>query len=507
MRFSSQVIEWLQPPAAGRSPAARAAGGVALLLLLWVMLPLSRIPAGPAEALGSGASRSPEAGRGSSDVPDKTRHDYDGSCLSEGCHGQLVDRPRVHKPAAVQACQLCHTQEGEPKEHRFTFARKEKELCALCHSTARPRTLQHEPFAESTCTECHDAHGGAGEHLLIGKTTAKTCEKCHELPTVSVGHDPVTKGECSSCHEPHQSAAGHLLRSEETKLCSSCHEEQAAVIAGASHVHEPVSEGCLACHAAHGGEHEGLLSETPGPFCLTCHEEILADPETAHSIHSVVQKDKWCSSCHVTHAGSHEKLLVDSESKVCFRCHNRAIEVRPDRTISSIQKQLASARSIHDPIAKGKCTPCHQPHFSTHRTLLRENFPETLYTRFSEDAYEMCFSCHDRHNYTDKHATGTAFRDGNTNLHFVHVNQEKGRVCIICHEPHGSAGVKLMRQSFPFGDEGWQLPMNYTPTETGGSCERSCHKAYSYDNTRGAGAEGGGPARPSGDGSREPDTD
>ena len=79
----------------------------------------------------------------------------------------------------------------------------------------------------------------------------------------------------------------------------------------------------------------------------------------------------------------------------------------------------------------------------------------------------------------------TGFRDGDQNLHFLHVNRtEKGRTCRACHEAHSSTVPKHLRETVPFGD--WQMPVGYTQTADGGRCAPGCHlpKTYSRALTR-----------------------
>jgi hypothetical protein len=62
------------------------------------------------------------------------------------------------------------------------------------------------------------------------------------------------------------------------------------------------------------------------------------------------------------------------------------------------------------------------------------------------------------------------------------VNRErKGRTCRACHETHASNKAKHIRDSVPFGPGGWELPIGYEKTATGGSCAPGCHSAYTYD--------------------------
>lgn len=76
----------------------------------------------------------------------------------------------------------------------------------------------------------------------------------------------------------------------------------------------------------------------------------------------------------------------------------------------------------------------------------------------------------------------TNFRDGDLNLHYLHVNRDKkGRSCRTCHEIHGSDLPAHVATSVPFEGSGWPLPIGFKKTPSGGSCAPGCHKPYGYD--------------------------
>jgi predicted CXXCH cytochrome family protein len=144
----------------------------------------------------------------------------------------------------------------------------------------------------------------------------------------------------------------------------------------------------------------------------------------------------------------------------------------------------------HGPIRDGGCTACHQPHGSAHPRLLLKEYPAEFYAPFAMERYDLCFSCHVSDLVKDKSGRGlTQFRNGDLNLHWLHVNQEKGRTCRACHEVHASQRPFHIRESVPFGSAGWMLAINYTRTEDGGSCLPACHKLRAYDRTTPAGGE------------------
>jgi hypothetical protein len=73
----------------------------------------------------------------------------------------------------------------------------------------------------------------------------------------------------------------------------------------------------------------------------------------------------------------------------------------------------------------------------------------------------------------------TNFRNGDRNLHYLHVNRKKGRTCISCHEVHAGSQEMQIRTLTPFG--AWEIPIKYAKTPTGGKCLESCHVLKEYD--------------------------
>ena len=92
--------------------------------------------------------------------------------------------------------------------------------------------------------------------------------------------------------------------------------------------------------------------------------------------------------------------------------------------------------------------------------------------------------CHERTIASEeKTTTLTNFRNGDRNLHFVHVHKAaKGRTCRACHDPHATNNPKHIRDGVRSGNG--VLPTNYKKTETGGSCQPGCHQKFAYDRVK-----------------------
>jgi predicted CXXCH cytochrome family protein len=165
----------------------------------------------------------------------------------------------------------------------------------------------------------------------------------------------------------------------------------------------------------------------------------------------------------------------------CLRCHEEPIELPSGRTIPSVRHQIEGKAHVHGPLAQGNCTACHEPHASDHWRLLKDEYPSEFYAPFTEERYHLCFQCHDDALVlAAENRFATGFRDGNRNLHSVHVRREdKGRSCRACHEMHASDLPFQLRESVPFGQ--WELPIQFEQLENGGRCTPGCHAIATYD--------------------------
>ena len=406
-------------------------------------------------------------------------------CVTARCHPGVKDHAVVHGPVIVNACDSCH-QPTNAEEHTFDFLRDRQETCTLCHVVDTPEGDNvHGPVAEGECLACHDPHGGAGTALLRGRRYADSCSACHE--DVTAGHDrihgPVSAGACGACHLPHSSPNNHLLVEEGRELCLRCHVVTAIELESSPVVHEPAASDCRICHDPHATDERGMLTSSPGELCTTCHSEIAEQVRTATTQHAAVTTERECMNCHVPHASQNHALLRERSTKLCFECHDRAITLENGRIIQDMKTLIENGTSLHGAIAEDTCVGCHEIHGGGHERLLTEEYPSVVYLPFSESAYALCFGCHDRDMVLQERSDAvTGFRNGDRNLHFVHVNQdEKGRTCRVCHDAHASNREKHIRDEVTFGPSGWSLPIGYAALATGGRCDSGCHRPLEYD--------------------------
>jgi predicted CXXCH cytochrome family protein len=187
---------------------------------------------------------------------------------------------------------------------------------------------------------------------------------------------------------------------------------------------------------------------------------------------------KACQNCHKPHSSNQARLLKGENMELCLSCHNKPIEAGK-RTIANVEAQIKDSKFLHGPIRQHNCIACHEAHGSDFANILDKAFPADFYAPYQEHTYDLCFNCHDRQIVLSEKSKATGFRNGERNLHFLHVNRDKGRSCRACHDEHASNQPKHIRAEVAFGR--WTFQTEYTQTPTGGGCTTGCHLPYKYD--------------------------
>lgn len=406
-------------------------------------------------------------------------------CVTDECHVAIKEKRYLHGPLHVNACDACHTLVSA-QEHTFQPSRDNESLCLHCHIVELDGAAYiHEPLETGECLACHDPHGGTDGNLLRGRSYAQMCKRCHEdvVGARQAVHGPVAAGACGACHAPHASQYPNLLDNEGPKLCLQCHLSTESQLASAHVVHEPALIDCQVCHDPHATDHEMILTDEPQALCESCHEEIRNTTSSASTQHDAVSTKRSCLNCHSSHASDYPRLLKDNTMLLCFECHNEEIEMENGRKLRNIKEVIDTGTSLHGETAKSSCASCHEIHGGGHTRLLAYEYPSRLYAPFRDDNFSLCFSCHDRRLTQDKQTTTvTGFRNGVTNLHYLHIhNEKKGRTCRVCHDTHAPSKGRHIRDSVPFGPGGWMLPINFEKLDNGGRCAAGCHVRFEYD--------------------------
>ncbi len=246
--------------------------------------------------------------------------------------------------------------------------------------------------------------------------------------------------------------------------CLSCHAD----LQEKGVMHYPAEDDCNTCHESTGASHPSsdsvgfrLMDQVP-ELCFYCHEEAQQSTYPHKPL-----TDGECTACHDPHASSESSLLLSADPQLCLSCHNQ------------IRRLVQGNMNAHSAIEGGGCMSCHQSHGSDNRALLVERFPEADYLPALTENFELCFLCHDTDLMeAEETEWGTNFRNGKKNLHWLHMNGDKGRNCRMCHNIHGSPLPFLMEERVYFGN--WEMQMNFVSVEQGGSCLPGCHGNLSY---------------------------
>lgn len=409
----------------------------------------------------------------------------DATCMTAECHAALADAPFVHPLVGEGDCRACH--EPDQGGHTYPLTRPGDATCTSCHDVAGNLAHQHEALAVEGCTGCHEPHASHAKFQLVSMSLEVLCNSCH-VPFVGAHpHGPMAGGQCTTCHLPHESDAAHLLRGGDgSSHCFLCHVEMHAAMTQAALVHPPAAAGCTTCHDPHASDNPDALRLPVDETCFACHDDLERQVAGAAAPHAAVFTGDRCANCHDAHAADRPGLLRDRQDVLCLRCHDAPVEAADGRTIPDMTPVIRDREFLHGPVRSGQCTACHAVHGSAHARLLREAFPDEFYAQFAVGSYALCFGCHDSALVTEPRTTAlTGFRDGDVNLHYVHVNRRrKGRTCRACHDMHGSSLPRHLAESVPFEGTGWAMPLAFRQTATGGSCAPGCHQPMSYSRTK-----------------------
>lgn len=397
------------------------------------------------------------------------------SCITTDCHNNFKKRFTVLHPPVQKGCTSCHKKTGS---HNFTLKKGQK-LCYSCHNQEKDGKHVKEDIPSYECLDCHNPHGGNKKGLLKVKKTDSLCYECHDKisATKTSVHKPILSGDCTGCHDFHSTDSPSLLSSEKHIFCQQCHKgpEFASL---KKHTHTILKKGCDNCHSPHFSDFQHLLKTPPEKSCNECHKDLVKKIKKNKFTHPVLEKDKHCLNCHDPHGSPNDCNLERSIINLCLDCHSESIARTRNENyiICTIEAQLPQK---HKPIADGQCSTCHNPHGSNYFAILNHSYPEQFYSPFKTKNYDLCFQCHDPAAFKNKKTySRTNFRNGNQNLHYLHVNLKKGRTCRACHEVHSGKLPKQIREKVPFGK--WSLPIGFKKFKDGGSCAPGCHKPYSY---------------------------
>ncbi len=350
------------------------------------------------------------------------------------------------------------------------------------------KEVVHPPYEWGDCSVCHtDKNPDKSNNSALIMDMPDLCYQCHDK-NLKEGkkfiHGPVAAGACTACHDPHKSQNKRLLvASNINELCTSCHMAKGEFLHKTQNIHPPVQDQCINCHDPHTEDFEfQLKADGKKDLCLMCHADKEVLITTAKNKHGAINRPRACQECHDPHGTGQPKMIKAATVKdLCLNCHNETLKRDEDGAkLINMAKHLAENPDWHGPIQWGDCAMCHNPHGSNNFRMLKKPFPPTFYASFDKNNY-ICFECHEPKKIMEPKTTEyTNFRNGDVNLHYVHVNKKKGRTCRACHDFHGTKDYPHhLRKKTKFGRI--NFPIRYIETPTGGSCAPACHARRYYD--------------------------
>ncbi|NDY41409.1 cytochrome C [Dissulfurirhabdus thermomarina] len=179
-------------------------------------------------------------------------------------------------------------------------------------------------------------------------------------------------------------------------------------------LHPPAAEGeCTACHEPTGAPHPGTGPpgfRTAGEGGAALCARCHEKRGTGKNVHDPVAAGD-CTACHDPHGAETEGLVRAGPggAPVCLDCH---------------EAEAFTRAAVHGPVAAGDCTACHDPHESPEPALLRRKGPA------------LCFGCH------------SDFAAALARAPVRHTALDR-RGCTACHDPHSAAQGHLLRRPMP----------------------------------------------------------
>ena len=406
----------------------------------------------------------------------------------------------------VMHCSTCH----DAHEDAFKSEDKDGRLTG--------KFLAAENRYSALCVKCHTTMEGwvAGTHrtattlLSVGGALPVPPKKWPTWKTVA-------EWGCESCHTSH-SAAGQqrlLHYQEEEKNCYLCHDASVAQ----KNIKGQFQKASVHPVEATASIHDPL--ERPDDIrtrhveCVDCHNPHAAngDPATPPLVSGRLGK---VSGVDANRVGVYP---ATNEYEICFKCHADLAPQYPfiPRVINSANTRLEfspSNPSYHPVVGMGAnpnvpsipsmdqpaltatsiifCTGCHGddagvsrgPHGSPYPPILRYRYDTVDGTRESEQAYALCYRCHNRTSILGDSSFRKAILS-NKGGHSGHLTA--GAPCSACHDPHGvqddglsGSHTHLINFDTRIVSPVGTVPPNNKPVfdDTGvfsGSCTLVCH--------------------------------
>jgi len=182
-------------------------------------------------------------------------------------------------------------------------------------------------------------------------------------------------------------------------ITSKCHSN----IKKYKYLHGPV--GAMECNICHQATSKQIKKHINRPKSFVDFQSPTGEKNICVMCHDNKWKGKYihepvadgdCTGCHNPHGGPNRFFIQSKkESDTCFQCHEN------NKTVKKF---------LHGPVSAGECTSCHTPHASNYKFQLKKNTDEICYNCHTDkkiwQKYPVkhmpfvrgCTKCHDAHN-------------------------------------------------------------------------------------------------------------
>ncbi len=148
------------------------------------------------------------------------------------------------------------------------------------------------------------------------------------------------------------------------------------------------------------------LKNKGSKLCFTCHDKMKIKLKAKKYLHNPVKRGE-CEKCHNPHTSVDTKLLNVKSDELCLSCHTE-------------KKAEFNDTTVHPPVREGNCLACHDPHGASNKFFLKKM------------GSDLCFNCHVDFKLVDLSSTHPPFKLGQ---------------CLKCHNPHASKEKSLLKKA------------------------------------------------------------
>lgn len=252
--------------------------------------------------------------------------------------------------------------------------------CATCHNPHEQGILRDQigagaPWflrtgsASRLCITCH-----AGMEVKAPAASIFRKDLLKTAPQMLVYHTPWAQNKCKACHAV---SIDRREKPEALYLClrQGCHE---ATLLKKAFLHETsVLANCYFCHENHGSEYGKLLRTNQERICYTCHP-LLRSPEKETAVGLPEKKEAHAefmaymagiahepgNECFYCHCPEHKARISTIATGSCSDCH---ITVK-----NILQKAAKGPLTVHDRFMQKRCSECHDPHAGPYQYQLKK---------------------------------------------------------------------------------------------------------------------------------------